>query len=1243
MSHSIRAQLEHLHQKIRQLIWLNGVCWGLTILLALGLLAVALDWSLNITDPAIRLILGLSIGAALVSTVWKRLLIPLKTPITDLDLALKIEKRYPALKDSFSSSIEFENQPAAHYAGSAQMRQAVIQESYQRAAQINFLELIDTHPIRKVMISAALLCLLVSGLAILHPRQVMLGFQRLILPFSAPEWPQSVELLILDENLVPIETSPGNPYQVVEGQTFQFFVENRKGAPPEDLMLEYQNSQQSQLRPQIYSEPLRIVSVPDTATGVERDLGTGSLVVSSKTLKLRAVGGDDTSMPWLTIESVPPTTIKLEKVTLTPPDYSQQKETSLPAGIGHFKALVGTRVQIAASSNKLLKSVALRVKDQPPKPVQLDQDRRHFTTEFTVTEPGTYSYWFDIENDQGFRPPSPDRYEITAVLDALPEVFLEKPDTDLQVTPDAQIPLAVAIRDDLGIASALIRYQKSSREESLSRALRTDRPTETFPLGFQSQQPATDVIIKENWNLAELSLEEGDRIIFRAEATDFFQPIISGETESGVKTDPHTGSSISRVLTIVSPDYKSNELVNRHAQLLEELTRVLKDQRLLNTEIKDVQHQLERVGQARTQELDTIKQVEMDQKRVASQLASPRTGLEPRAKELLQELEWNRLQDPGMQQRLTELSTELSRLNQELFPQIQEQMTQARKKLQSSVDQAPESKDDQKQKPAAGKQSSTDQAPAKKSDRDAEPLEALTRAEQGQRQVIDRLGTMLQSLSQWQKTRDLVSELDEQIAQQSEIQEQTTELAKRTITRSFSNLNLQDQADLEKLASRQERQSDQFKSFRDLLDNIQAESKANSQTDQFEKQAALDFLRKQSLPEKMRQTADRLKQNQVGQAIQEQQQIQESMQKLKDIFENQAEESPDQLIKKLKQSEQELSQLKQKQQDLLQKLKTASQDTNKSELKKELEQLAKQEQALKQQLDQLENQLQKLSLHRASDSVRRASQRLSKVNDSLSQGQTGQAEQEMRESLDDLEQAQRELASRRQELEETLAFEEFTKLESEIESLIERQQAVITETNRLETVRKERGRWSRGQLKSLRQLAEAERDLQNQTQTFVDKMAAAPVFGLAIRKVRDQLEIAVIRLEERLTDEETLAAETGAQNRLKEILAILKYRKSTPNQESGDGTPSQQQMPTDQIPLVAQLRLLKLLQEELLQQTTRFNESVDQQKELTPEQQELRKRLSRDQADLAELSQELMSLFTGSESDESEPLPETVP
>ena len=1229
MPHLIREKLEQLHQKIQQLIWLNGICWGLTVLLSLALVAITLDWALHINDPAIRLILGLGIGSAVLWTIWKYLLIPLRTPVSDLDLARRIERQYPSLQDSFSSSIEFDNQPTAQNAGSVQLRQAVIQQAYQRASQINFLELIDTHPIRKIMFAAAAFCLVIAGLSILHPQQMMLGFQRLVLPFSAPDWPQTVSLQILDENLLPIETSAENPFQVVEGQTFQFFVQNRKGAPPEDLRLEYQTNPGRQLQPKVYTEQLRLVSVPDES-GISRDLGTGSMMISNKTVKLRAVGGDDTSMPWMFIESVPPTTIQLEEVTLTPPAYSQKPSTKLPPGIGHFKTLVGTRVTVKGSSNKLLKSIDLRVKDKPPQPVTLNPDRKHFTTEFVVSEPGTYAYWFDVENDQGFRPPSPERFEITAVADALPEVFLENPDTDLQVTPAAQIPLTVAIQDDLGISSALIRYQKSSQQETLSRALRTDRASQTFPLQFDSRKSSTELILNQTWNLADLRLKEGDRIIFRAEASDHFQPRDSKSNNTSADPAARIGSSISRVLTIVSPQYKSNELVNRHAQLLEELARVLKDQRLLHTEIQDVQHQLERVGQVRPQELDTIKQVEMDQKRVASQVSSPRTGLEQRSKELLQELDWNRIKDPGMKQRLGELSTELSQLNQELFPQIQEQMTQARKKLQSSVDT--KSSDQNQTRESNVKQQSEKESPKlKNSKQNSSPLEALTSAETGQQQVIERLDKMLQSLSQWQKNRDLVSELNEQITQQVEIQEQTEKLAKRTITRSFSNLKLQDQADLEKLAHRQEQQSENLKAFRELLDTLHSPSDQTTQSEQLRKQNAIDFLRKNSLPDMMRQTAEKLKQNQVGQAIQEQQQIQESMQKLKDIFENQSEESADQLVKKLKESEQQLNLLKQKQQDVLQKLQSTANDSNKSELKKQLEQLVKQEQALQQQLKQVEDQLQKLSLNRASESVQRARQRLSKVNQSLNQGQTQEAEQEIQESLADLEQAQRELASRRQELEETLAFEEFAKLESEIESLIERQQAVIKETNRLEQLRLDRGRWSRGQLKSLKQLFETEQDLQNQTEAVAEKLSAAPVVVLAMEKVRDQLETAVIRLDQRLTDQETVTAEERAESKLTNILKILK-QKSIQNSEPSQQGQNQAQPPSDRVPLIAQLRILKLLQEELLQETTRFNDSVSKQKELTAQQHETRNRLSRHQADLAELSLELMSQFQNPQS-----------
>ncbi|WP_417385475.1 hypothetical protein [Gimesia sp.] len=1229
MQNSIRAQLEQLHHKIRQLIWLNGLCWGLTLFLGLATCLISLDWMLNISDPASRLVLGLAAGSSVIWILWKHLIVPLKTPLTDLDLALKIERRYPTLRDSFSSSIQFDHQSTTPFAGSQQMRQAVIEDAYQRASQINFLELIDTHPLRKIMFSATLLCLITALFTLLHPQEVILGLHRLILPFSAPDWPQRVELQILDENLVPIETGPNNPYQVVEGQTFQFFVENRNGTAPEDLRLEYQSRQKEQAAGKIYSDPLRIVSVPD-ATGAAHDLGTGSLVVSNKLLKLRAVGGDDNHMPWLNIVSVPPTKIRLEQVKLTPPAYTQLSEEILPAGIGNFKALVGTRVEFKASSNKLLKTVDLRIKNGTPVSLKLQPDRKHFSGTFTVDTPGTYSYWFEAENDQGFKPPAPEHFEITAISDDVPEIFLEVPDTDLQVTPAAQIPLTVVVHDDLGIESVLIRYQKSSSQESLSRALRTDRENFSFPLPFSpasSENQLKDLTVTDNWKLDELALQEGDRIIFRAEARDLFQDSSSTTSKEPPATDAHTGTSISRVLTIVSPQFKTNELANRQANLLEELARVLKDQRLLHTEIKDVQHQLQRVGQARTEEIDTIKQVEMDQKRIASQLHSPRTGLEQRSSELLQELKWNRIEDPAMQQRLAELNTELSQLNQQVFPEIQEQITQARKKMLAKADHRSPQDPDQTSANTKNRSADAEENEREKTGAKASPLESLTIAENGQQQVIERLDQVLKSLSQWQKTRDLVSELDEQIQQQADIQNQTEKLARKTITKAFEKLRLQDQADLEKLAHRQEEQADHFKGFRNLLDALNDQNQDISQSERQRNQDAIDFLRKNSIPEVMKQTADQLKQNQVGQALQEQKQLQESMQKLKNIFENQPVNSTAEVLNQLIKSEQELNLIKKKQEEILQKLKKAENRPDSQEQQAELQKLKKQEQELKQQMQQLEMKLQRLSLNKAADSMQRSGRRSSQINDALQQGNTDEAQEQLKEMLDDLEQAQRELAARRNELEESLAFEELVKLEGELKGLIERQQAVIEETTRLEQERLSRGRWSRGQLKSLKLLQQTELDLQLQAAKVAEKLAAAPVFKLAMEKAIEQLKTAVDRLDQKLTDQQTLTAEQNAESRFKSLLVALTDKRDSKQGDEQPGDSEQQLMPSDQIPLIAQLRLLKLLQQDLLDRTTAFNESLTPQKKLTAQQLESRKQLAIEQADLAELSQEILERF----------------
>ncbi|MFK7777988.1 MAG: hypothetical protein QM501_07655 [Gimesia sp.] len=1244
MPHSIRAQFEQLHRKIHQLIWLDGLCRGLNLFLILALSLISFDWILNISDPVIRLFLSLTAGGFIIGLLWNKLVIPLKIPLTDFDLALKIERQHPALKDRFASSIQFDNQQTSQFSGSQQLRQAVIDDAYQRASRINFLELVDTQPIRKIMMITLLLCLVVASISILHPRQVSLGIHRLILPFSAPDWPQKVELLILDENLVPIETGPQNQYQVVEGESFRFFVANQKGAPPKDLRVEYQSSENETTPGKSHSERLRIVSVPGPS-GMNRDLGTGSLLISRKKMKLRAVGGDDTSMKWLDIISVPPTTIELQQVRLFPPPYTQRPVEKLPEGIGNFKALVDTRVEFKASSNKRLKSAILRVKNQEPVSLKLDTNRKHFSGSFSIEEPGTYSFWFEVENDQGFKPPSPKHYEITAISDAVPEVYLEKPDSDLQVTPDAQIPLVVAIHDDFSIDSALIRYQKSSKEESLARALRTDRESQSFPLPLDPQSSGEQLILTHNWNLSKLPLIEGDRIIFRAEALDHYSRNVSPDGEILDQPEIHIGTSISRVLTIVSPEYKAKELANRHANLLEELTRVIKDQRLLHTEVKDVQHQLQRVGTARAEEIDTIKQVEMDQKRVTSQLFRPRTGLEQRSKELVNELEWNHIDDPVMNQRLSELSTELAQLNQNVFPQIQEQITQARKKIQSKIKSNPTRNKSVKQstsntnstKPDTNTKLKNSNPPSANSLSESGALKSLNIAEKGQQLVINRLERVLNSLSQWQNARDLVSELDEQIQQQSEIQSQTEKLAKKTITKSFGKLKVQEQADLEKLAARQEQQAENFKAFRNLLDSLNSQTNAATEEEQFQKQAAIDFMRKKSIPDEMRQTAQKLKQNQVGQAIQEQQKIQQSMRTLKEFFEDQITNSTDQFVKKLKQSEKELTLLKQQQQDILQKLQTAKNTVNQKELKEQLQKLVKREQELKQKLKEFEQQLKRLNLQQAAQSIQRARNRNSKITDALQQENLQDAQKQIQETLDDLEQAQRELAIRRKEAEESLAFEEIAKLGSVIRSLIERQEAVIQETSRLEQQRLSRGRLSRSQLKSLKQLLEIEQDLRDETVSLTLKLEAAPVFVLALENIIDQLEIAVVRLDERLTDEKTLKAEQVAKSKLLKLSEILDEKSqqdSALNSEVAYQDENSSQ--SNHISLVTQLKLLKLLQENILNRTKSFNNSISQGNKLSSEQILQRNKLSKEQAALAELSMELLARLNQNPSEKPE-------
>jgi hypothetical protein len=204
-----------------------------------------------------------------------------------------------------------------------------------------------------------------------------------------------------------------------------------------------------------------------------------------------------------------------------------------------------------------------------------------------------------------------------------------------------------------------------------------------------------------------------------------------------------------------------------------------------------------------------------------------------------------------------------------------------------------------------------------------------------------------------------------------------------------------------------------------------------------------------------------------------------------------------------------------------------------------------------------------------------------------------QQEQLRREVEDHLEQAQRELARERRQAEERLARELLERIADELQAMIPRQQNVIDETARLEAERARRGNWTRAQLKSLRDLVDAQRGLAQETDRLVETLSPAEVFAMALQGAGRSMERAVERLDQRQTDGPTIAAEEAAKRRFVDLVEVLQEEPGQPSEPpppSGQAAPGEQQPEEagpqgDAIPQLAQLKLLRLMQLELITRT----------------------------------------------------------
>lgn len=1160
MAHPLQVRIDRVRRQARRLVWCYGLGWLLAALVSAVVVLGLLDYLIRFEDPGLRVLCTLSVACAAAAGVWRFLYRPLARRWRDVEMARRVERRFPALGDQLSTAVEFlaqsEDDPEA---GSALLRRWVVSATTAQADALDFSAALDRRPTRRALRAAGGCAALAAALLLAAPQSALLAVARLANPLGAAAWPRHNNLELRDL-----------PARLAAGQSFEVVAFDRFDKPlPTDarLLIRYPDGAEGNEE----SEPLQ-------AQGQEL---VGRKPNVGRPFEYRVVGGDDRSMPWRALEVIEPPRVESLQVKVHPPAY-----TGWPAETADrtVRALRGSRVEFTATTTKKVVAVTVRREHGPALQARVERDGFGFHLPADLAEPlrvdKSERYWFALRDEQEVVGGEGEKWEIQALADEPPSVVVEQPAANLFLTPEAIVPLRVLAKDDLAVRDVALVYQRSDRSDVPQAArLLWSGPEKVAPTPPGQARPRSDQrSVEDAWELAPLGLKPGEQVSFYLAARDYL---------------PQEGRSTVRRLSIITRRELDDRLAQRQALIMAELARVLKLQQDARTQVKSLEIQLREVGALSRADIDHAQGAELNQRQVSRTLTSRAEGVPAQITDLLAELSSNQVDSPDLQRRMENMLTQLDDLAGGQLEPIERQLTAAIKGAQLQL-------------PAAG------QPPPKTADPAVRA--AVDQAGVHQDEVIRVLEAMVGDLAQWDSFRRFARDVAQLRREQEELLNETRQTGLKTLTKAWRDLDAQQQADLKKLAQRQLELARRLDKTEQQMDQSRRRLAESDPLASATLGDALDLARRLGISGQMRQTGGQLEENRVGQAAERQEQAAAQLAELADLLANRREQELSRLVKRLREAESQLAELRKEQQGL-QKRAAAAREQDAAERQRELERLAKEERELKEETERLARRLERLQAEQASRSLARAGGRMQQAGQAGEQGDGDGAGEQAAAAQKDLDEAQRQLAERRRQAEADLAREQLARLEDGLKSLHQRQQGLLDEAMRLEGLKTSQGQLTRGQSASLGDLARQQQALSVDTSAQREKLSEAEVFGWALRQAASEMDRAAALLEQRETAQPTHSAQRQALAHLERVLTALKpgEKQPQPGEPPPGGQPGQQpgqkSPPRDAIRSLAELKLLKLMQEDL---NRRFAETTSAEARLPAEE------LSRQLAELSD-------------------------
>jgi len=560
------SELIKMIGKVRRWVRVKGLIEGslLSFSVLLGLIIVfsLLDYSISFSSKVrFYFLIGLIISILLLSV--KFIVIPLLSLLTDDKIALRIQKRYPILKDDLINSIQLFRIATSTdevYVSKALIGE-LIRRTSQKARMVKIFEVENINRLKKFFF---------ISLSVFFIFSFLLFFPPYILPFSLP---RILKPLDYEEVNRLVKVTPGNT-KVLYGESQKIEVEIfQKGGTP---YLIYKISGGNWQRAKMLREPYSEGESRKCSYKFSKIIQPIDYFIKWKDLQTQAY-----SISVVILPEVGDISVKYIY-----PSYTGLPELKVDKTSGDLEALLGTQVQISLKANKPLRKGYLLTDDGKRLPLEIER-QLDLKGSFVLT--GERVYWVEVEDIQGYINLNPVKHYIRTLLDSPPQIKIIAPGCDLTVSEKTEVELAYEVSDDFGLSRIDLVYQKLRSETSDSVKPERIRIERFDPSVAQK-------LLNYQWNLGKLELHPGELISYYLEAWD-------NDTISGPK------GSVSKTyyLEVFSYLKEHEEIEEKEHHFREEILRILGDQIVAKSRIENWDE---------TQGLEELKSVQVDQGRI---------------------------------------------------------------------------------------------------------------------------------------------------------------------------------------------------------------------------------------------------------------------------------------------------------------------------------------------------------------------------------------------------------------------------------------------------------------------------------------------------------------------------------------------------------------------------------------------------------------------------------------------------